>query len=208
MASRVEGDFRAVIFDLGKVLVHFDFALGYQALAGRCDHGAEEIPRLIAPTGLVERFETGLIEPHDFVEQLSRLLGLRLNYQEFCEIWTSIFTGTLVSEEVLEGLAKRYRLILLSNTNAIHFEMVRQRYPLLAHFHERILSYEVKAMKPQPEIFRLAVERAGCLPEQCFYTDDIPAYVKGARAVGIDAVIFESEEQLKRELTGRGIRWT
>src|SRR5579872_4801713 len=167
MASRVEGHFRAVIFDLGKVLIHFDFARGYQALAGHCDYCAEDIPRVIAPTGLVERFEAGLIEPHDFVEQLSRLLGLRLNYQEFCAAWSSIFTGTLVSEEVLEGLAKRYRLILLSNTNAIHFEMVCQRYPLLAHFHERILSYEVKAMKPESEIFHLAVERAGCRPEQC-----------------------------------------
>lgn len=201
-------DFRAVIFDLGKVLIHFEFARGYRALAGRCPYTAEEIPRRIAPTGLVERFESGLIEPRDFVEQLSRLLDLRIGYDEFCEVWSSIFTGTLVPESLLEGLARRYRLLLLSNTNAIHFEVICQRYPLLCHFHDRILSYQVKALKPQPEIFRIAVERAGCRPDQCFYTDDIPAYTDAARRVGIDAVTFESAAQLERELRARGIEWT
>lgn len=208
MESRTDSDYRAIIFDIGKVLVHFDFSRGYRALEGRCDYPAEEIPHLLAPTGLVERFETGLIEPRDFVEQLSRLLGLRLDYGEFCEVWSSIFTGTLVPDALVAGLAKHYRLLLLSNTNAIHYEMVLQRYPLLAHFHDRILSYEVKAMKPDPEIFRLAVKRAGCRPEQCFYTDDIAENVDAARAIGIDAVTFESEAQLRRELEARGIDWS
>ena len=98
-------------------------------------------------------------------------------------------------------------LVLLSNTNQIHFEMLRHRLPALRHFHHLVLSYEVKAMKPRPEIYRAAVECAGCLPEQCFYTDDIPAYVEAARAVGIDAVQFESAAQAERELAARGIHW-
>lgn len=207
MPYRGNGDFRAVIFDLGKVLLQFDFARGYRALEGRCPYRAEEIPRRIAPTGLVERFETGLIEPRDFVEQITRLLDLRLGYDEFCQVWSSIFTQTLVPESLLEGLAKRYRLLLLSNTNVIHFEMACERYPLLRHFHDRILSYQVGAMKPQPDMFRVAVERAGCRPEQCFYTDDIAENAQAACRLGIDAVTFESAEQLERELRARGIEW-
>ena len=199
--------YRAMIFDLGKVLVQFDFRRGYQALEGICPYRADEIPKRIAGTGLVNRFETGLIEPPDFFEQLSRVLDLRLDYGAFCEIWSGIFTDTLVPENMLEGLARRYRLLLLSNTNAIHFEMVRERYGLLRHFHDLILSYEVKAMKPQAEIFQVAVERAGCRPEECFYTDDIPAFTEAARRLGIDAVTFESAGQLARELQSRGIQW-
>ena len=75
------------------------------------------------------------------------------------------------------------------------------------HFHDQILSYEVKLMKPDPGIFRLAIERAGCLPEECFYTDDIPAYTAAARQQGIDAVTFESAAQIERELKARGIEW-
>jgi putative hydrolase of the HAD superfamily len=199
---------KAIIFDLGKVLLDFDFKRAYRALESLSPYPAAEIPKRIATTNLVERFETGLVEPRDFVEQFSGILDLHLDYDHFCLIWSSIFTGTLVPESLLEGLAARYRLLLLSNTNALHFEMLRQNYGhMLRHFHHLILSHEVHAMKPQPEIFEAAVERAGCRPEECFYTDDIPAFVEAARQLGIDAVQFQSGEQLERELRQRGIGW-
>jgi putative hydrolase of the HAD superfamily len=198
---------KAIIFDLGRVLVNFDFQCGYQALEGLCPYAAAEIPGRLATGDLVQRFETGMIEPRDFVAQLSAVLDLEIGYDHFCRIWSSIFTETLVPEGMLAGLAERYRLLLLSNTNAIHFEMLRVSHPMLRHFHELVLSYEVKAMKPHPEIYRVAIARAGCRPEECFYTDDIAAYVAAARSLGMDAVRFESAAQLEREFEARGIRW-
>jgi glucose-1-phosphatase len=199
---------KAIIFDLGKVLIHFDFTRGYRALEGLCPYTALEIPGRIWGTGLVERFETGLVEPREFVEQFSRILDLPVDYDRFCEIWSCIFGDTLIPESLLEALAARYRLLLLSNTNALHFAMLRVTYGhLLRHFHDLILSYEVRAIKPQPAIYRAALERAGCLPGECFYTDDIADYVAAARQMGIDAVQFESREQIEREMRGRGIAW-
>jgi putative hydrolase of the HAD superfamily len=197
--------YKAIIFDLGRVLVHFDFQRGYRALEGLCPYSAAEIPGRIFTTGLVNRFETGLIESQDFYAQFSEQLGLSIDYAHFRGIWTSIFTEALLPESLLESLAARYRLVLLSNTNPIHFEMIRATFPHLRHFHQLVLSYEVKAMKPQPEIYRAAIEAAQCRAEECFYTDDIPEYVEGARKLGIDAVQFESREQIERELRARGI---
>jgi putative hydrolase of the HAD superfamily len=199
--------YKAIIFDLGNVLVQFDFERGYQALEDLCPHAAAEIRQRIAATDLVERFETGLIEPHDFVAQLSRLIDLHVDYDRFCSLWNSIFTDPLIPEAMLEGLAASYRLLLLSNTNAIHFEMIRENYPTLRHFHDLVLSFEVHAMKPRHEIFQAVLERSGCRPEECFYTDDIAAYVEAAQRLGIDAVQFESLAQLERELKARGISW-
>jgi len=199
--------YKAIIFDLGNVLVQFDFERWRRALENFCPYAAAEIRRRIAATDLVERFETGLIEPPEFVAQLSRILDLDMEYAGFCKLWSSIFTDPLIPEVMLQRLAARYRLVLLSNTNAIHFEMIRENYPLLRHFHERILSYEVHAMKPRREIFQAALERCGCRPEECFYTDDIAAYVEAAQRLGIDAVQFESVAQLERELKARGICW-
>ncbi len=200
--------YRAVIFDLGKVLVAFDFKRGYRALEGLCPYPAAEIPKRLAASGLVERFETGLVEPVDFVAELSGILALQMNYEQFCSVWSCIFTEPLIPVEMLAGLAARYRLVLLSNTNAIHFDFIRRDYAsLLSHFHELVLSYEVKAMKPDPAIFRRAIEAAQCRPEECFYTDDIAAYVEGARALGIDAVQFQSATQIEQELAARGIAW-
>ncbi|HEX4137871.1 MAG TPA: HAD family phosphatase [Bryobacteraceae bacterium] len=199
---------KAVIFDLGRVIVPFDFNRGYTRLEPLCGIPAAEIPKRIAPTGLVPLFESGGIEPRDFVRELSRHLNLDTSYENFCEIWSSIFLPhTLIPESMLAGVARNYRLVLLSNTNAIHFEMVRENYPLLRHFHSFVLSYEVGAMKPLPQIYRRAIEEAGCLPEECFFTDDIPDYVAGARAQGIDAVQFESAEQIEAELRKRGVNW-
>jgi len=197
--------YKAIIFDLGRVLINFDFARGYQALDPLCPYSAREIPGRLATTRIVEDFETGLIEPPDFVAQMGALLGFSLSYDRFCAIWSCIFMETLVPESLIETLAARYRLVLLSNTNAIHFEMVRNAYPLLRHFHELALSYQVKAMKPRREIFDRAIELAGCLSGECFYTDDIAEYVAAARELGIDAVQFQGAAQLEDELKRRGI---
>jgi len=199
---------KTVIFDLGKVIIPFDFKRGYQALEQVCGYPAAEIPRRIATTDLVQRFESGLIDPKDFVEQLSRVLDLRINYDQFCQIWSSIFLpDPLIPESLLEALSKRYRLLLLSNTNAIHFDMLEKSYPLLRHFHHMVLSFRVGAMKPEPAIFHEAIARAECRPDECFFTDDIPEYVAAAKREGIDAVQFESLAQIEQELLARGVRW-
>jgi putative hydrolase of the HAD superfamily len=198
---------KAVIFDLGKVLIPFDFQRGYRALEEFCPHPAVEIRRRIGASGLVLPFETGLIEPRDFVAQLTEALDLTLDYSEFCRAWSAIFYGQLIPDHVLESLAARYRLVLLSNTNAIHFEMVREAYSLLRHFHELVLSYEVRSMKPDARIYHAAIERARCRPEECFYTDDIAENVEAGRREGLDAVLFETPEQLEQEMSQRGIRW-
>ncbi|HEU5020353.1 MAG TPA: HAD family phosphatase [Bryobacteraceae bacterium] len=197
---------QAVIFDLGRVIVPFDFARGYSRISALTGLPQSEIPDRIRPTGLVERLESGAIEPRDFVREISEVLGLRCGYDEFCEIWSSIFLpATLIPEEMLARIAARRRLVLLSNTNAIHFDMIRANYPHLSHFHALVLSHEVGAMKPSPRIYEQAVKAAGCRPEECFFTDDVAEYVEGARRYGIDAVQFESAAQIERELRNRDV---
>ncbi|MDE3164806.1 MAG: HAD family phosphatase [Acidobacteriota bacterium] len=199
---------KAILFDLGRVLVHFDFQIGYRALEKICPYPADQIPSRLAPTGLIERFESGQVTPEDFFQQFCAILDLDLPYPRFREIWSSIFTHAILPESLLEGLARRYRLVLLSNTNALHFQMIRQWYPhILRHFHALVLSYEVGAMKPQAEIYEAALRAADCPAAQCFYTDDIEAYVAAARARGIDAVVFSGQQQIERELRARAIAW-
>jgi FMN phosphatase YigB (HAD superfamily) len=199
---------KTVIFDLGKVLVPFDFTRGYRAMSELCRYAPEEIPARIGATGLVPRFECGEVAPELFVQELCGALQAEIPYEQFCEIWSSIFLPEpLIPDHMLEGLARRYRLLLLSNTNAIHFRMVRANYPLLRHFHEYVLSYEVGALKPSPRIYASALARARCEAGECFFTDDIPEFVAGARQAGIDAVQFHSAEQIQRELLARGVCW-
>ena len=197
---------RAIIFDLGKVIVPFDFQRGYAGLEPLCGIPAAQIPARLAPTGLVHRFESGEVEPRDFFRQLAGHLNLNASYDDFCRIWSSIFLPeTLIPESTIAKLARNYPLILLSNTNAIHFEMIRENYPILRHFRDMVLSYRVGATKPAPIIYRKAIEAAGCRAEECFYTDDIEEYVFAAREQGMDAVQFHSAAQIGDELRRRGV---
>ncbi len=200
---------KTVIFDLGKTLVPFDFERGYRSLEEICGRRAADIAGRLRATDLVTSFETGLVEPEEFVRRFSACLEVDLDYARFCEIWSSIFFihDPLIPESLLEALRRRYRLLLLSNTNAIHFTMLLESFPLLRHFDGYVLSYEVKAMKPAPEIYREAIARAGCRPEECFYTDDITAYVEGARRLGMRAVEFRSRERLEADMRAHGIEW-
>jgi len=197
---------RAILLDLGKVIVPFDFSIGYKAIESRTGLPPDVIRERVRSTGLVPRFESGLIEPEAFVQQLCEALQMDISYTGFCDIWSSIFSrNTLLSEEFIASLASRYPLILVSNTNHIHFEMIRQNYPLLGHFKEWVLSYKVQAMKPSPLIYRAAVAAAGCDAADCFFTDDIAEYVTGARQFGIDAVPFRDQAQLVQDLRERGV---
>jgi FMN phosphatase YigB (HAD superfamily) len=199
---------KAVIFDLGRVLVPFDFDRGYARLEALCGIPAAEIPSRLAGSPLIADFESGKIAPRDFVDRFCRHLNIGIPYSQFCDIWSSIFLpDPLLPEAMMEGIARNYRLVLLSNTNAIHFEMLVRTYPLLRHFHAYVLSYEVGAMKPQPLIYQKAIEAAGCQPSECFFTDDIEAYVEAARVEGIDAVQFQSATQIEAELHQRGVVW-
>ncbi len=198
--------FKTLIFDLGNVLVPFDFRRGYKTLEAFCDCPAEEIPRRVSATTLAADFESGRIPPEEFHRRIAELIGLRMDYPRFCEVWNSVFLpDPLVPEETVRSLRQRYRMLLLSNTNVLHFAMLRENYPILEHFDGYILSHEVGALKPEPRIYREAVARAGCLPRECFFTDDVPAYVEGAKREGIDAVRFTGYENLKAELAARGI---
>ncbi len=197
---------RTVIFDVGGVIVPFDFKRAYARLEGLCPYPAAEIPARLRTTDLVTQFETGLIEPEAFVTALSQVLELDADYQQFCDLWTSIFLpDTLIPERFVQGLKERYRLLLLSNTNAIHFGMIERTYPLLRHFDHYVLSYKVGALKPHAAIYEAALGHAQCAPEECFFTDDIPAFVEGARRHGIDAVQFQNYAQLQQEMASRGM---
>jgi len=199
---------KTVMLDMGNVIVPVDFRRCHTALAAACSYPPHEIRKRIRLTGLPERFECGQVSPEEFVRELSSILNMRVSNGEFWEIWSNIFgPEPLLPESLIEALCRQRRLLLLSNTNPIHFEWIRERYSLLRHFHSYVLSYEVGALKPSPRIYQEAIARADCQPEECFFADDDATNVEGAKREGIDAVQFQSREQLEADLRLRGIRW-
>lgn len=200
---------RTIIFDLGQVLIPFDWRRGYQALSRHSPLPPEEIRARIKGERLFDAFERGKIEPEELARRIGALIELDgMEFRQFRELWSSIFLPeTVLPEEMLSNLHKSHRLLLLSNTDAIHYGWVAEKYSILRHFDDAVLSFEVGARKPEPEIYEAAIRKAACRPDEIFFIDDIQENVEGARRVGIDAVRFESREQLERELRARDIQW-
>ena len=198
----------AIIFDLGKVIVSFDFAPMLERCAEQCDHNAAEIRALVFDSGLLRRYETGRLDDAAFYDEARLLLGLRCGYEEFMDIWTGIFDPRpLLSEDFIKALAARYRLVMLSDTCASHVARLRRDFPLLRHFHDAVFSFDTGVCKPDAAMFRAAVARAGVAPERCFYTDDREPNVAGARDCGLHAVLFQSQLQLEIALRANGVSW-
>jgi putative hydrolase of the HAD superfamily len=197
---------KALIFDLGNVIVPFDFKRAYARLEPLCKLSIDDIRARLRSTSLVHRFETGLIDSERFVEEFSALLEFQISYPEFCQLWSSIFLpDALIPESLLAPLAGRYELLVLSNTNPIHFAMMQANYPILRHFHHFILSHQVRAAKPAAKIYQEAISQAGCAAQECFFADDLLINVEAAREQGMDAVQFESARQIENELRSRGV---
>jgi len=197
---------KTVIFDLGNVIVPFDIGRGYAALRAHCRHSPAEIAGLVRATGFVPQLEAGQLSPQDFVHRFSETLGLDIGYERFCELWNGIFLpGEIVPDALLAGLHRRYRLLALSNTNAIHFAAVRRQYPILKHFDDCVLSFAVGAAKPDPAIYHLAAARCGVEPAGTVFIDDAPRNVETARSLGFDAILFTGAGALRRSLEARGL---
>jgi FMN phosphatase YigB (HAD superfamily) len=198
---------RTVIFDLGGVIVPLDFPSAYKRLAAISRFPVEEIPDRIRATDVVVRFECGKVSPVDFHRELSDVLSLDIAFDEFTDIWCALFPPhALIPAEWIDQIRRQNkRVLLLSNTNPIHFGQIQQRYPHLKHFDHYVLSYEVGIMKPNSGIYEAAIAEAGCSAAECFFTDDVLPYVEAARRSGIDAEQFLGAEKLQADLAARGI---
>jgi len=197
---------RAIIFDIGRVLVRLDIAGAMGGLAGRISLSPQETWTAIEHDPSWRDWQEGRMSPRDWQLHVSRRLGVEISFEEFSEIWNRVLDPTpLVDSSLLENLSKRYRLAVLSNTDPIHVAELEKKFDFFRFFPRRIYSCVVGASKPSPIIFREALKACKVGADNAVYIDDIPAYVEAARQLGMDGIVFESAEQFKSELEQRGL---
>ena len=195
---------RTIIFDLGKVIVDFDHMIFCHNASLHCDLNPDEIYRKIFHAGLEKRFDSGALTPEAFFDAARSALGLKIEIDLFAYLWSDIFTLTKGIEPLINGLKQQSRLLCLSNTNPWHFNWCRQHFKVLEAFDAWILSYECHCCKPDPGIYKKALEKAGTLPEMCVYIDDIADNVAAARQLNMQGIVFSSADGLEQALLDKG----
>ncbi len=196
---------KVITFDLGNVLVaadHFRFCRPFAALVGLTP---EEVYTAVFGSDLEPGFDTGRLSSEEFYQRLMDRFRLALPYPQFCDLWNDIFSPLEGMEQTTARLAARYPLYLLSNTNPLHFQYIKERYSLLRHFRRFILSYEVGSRKPEAGIFQALIREMGLPPEHCLFLDDKLPFVEAARTHGLVAWHFVSPGDFHRQLTQYGL---
>jgi|JI10StandDraft_1071094.scaffolds.fasta_scaffold598872_2 FMN phosphatase YigB (HAD superfamily) len=192
---------KAIILDIGNVLIQCDYSRAFNALAKHCALEPKAISDAIAQSGIYPDFERGQISAEEFFHRTSVLLNADLPFERFSAIWCDIFPEQpLQPPEWLHDISQRAPLYALSDNNTLHWPHVIRAFPMLRHFRDQALSFRVGATKPSALMFEAAIKMAGCRPEECFFVDDVLANVLGAREAGIRAVQYQSPPQLQHEV--------
>ncbi len=198
--------YSVIVFDLGNVLIPFDYSIAIKKLNTYKDGLGEKFIGFYNHNYNIHRnFERGDLTSKKFISIMLNSIDNIIDEITFCNIYSKIFT---VNEDVallLPELKKKYKLILLSNTNEIHREYGWKDYSFLKYFDKLILSHEVGAVKPEEKIYR-AVESFSQKPsKEHIFIDDIKEYGDGAKKLGWDAIHFTGYENLKKEFRERNI---
>jgi putative hydrolase of the HAD superfamily len=192
---------RAIIFDIGRVLVRLDIAGAMGGLAGMISLTPQETWAAIEHDPRWHDWQEGRMAPRDWQLHICRRLGANLSFEQFSDIWNRVLDPTPVLDSAfLETLSKRYCLAVLSNTDPIHVAELEKRFDFFRFFKRRIYSCVVGASKPSPLIFRAALQACKTTADNAIYIDDIPAYVDAARQLGMTGILFQSPDQLSADL--------
>jgi HAD superfamily hydrolase (TIGR01509 family) len=194
-----------IAFDLGNVLIPFDHMKACRALGSMYSLDPQYVYERIFERGIEQAFELGILSPSDFTQECSDALNVNLNEHDLVDAWSNIFSHDPEMEKLIEELADNADLCLISNTNCWHYDLVLRDFPFVENFPRRLLSYKMHKMKPDPEVFRLALRwvQSG---QTNIFIDDIEDNIKSAAAVGFNAIHFTGIVPLREALLRLGVK--
>lgn len=183
----------AAIFDIGNVLLFFDYMKAARRLAAK--NQLTRLPDREVITAVNVRLELGEIGIPEFIEVVRKEFRDSGPEEDFLEIWGDIFEENPRMTGLARRLAERMPVFLLSNIGPIHHKFVFERYDVFQIFRDGVFSYRARLMKPAPEIFRLAASQFGVDPETTLYFDDLAENCAAAAGVGFQAHHFEPHRE-------------
>ena len=201
---KLGGEIKNIIFDLGGVLLNIDFSLAKNAFAQLGIPDFEKIYAHHAQNRLFDEFEKGKISPEKFRKELIKLFGKELTHSQIDAAWNALLLDFPYERmELLKKLKTKYRLFLLSNTNAIHIQEVSNilhrtfGYRDMQHvFEKEYYSYNMGMRKPDPEIFEFVISENKLNPEETVFIDDSSPNIEGAAKTGIKVLHLQSPQTI------------
>jgi len=201
---------RLLYFDFGEVLFHFSHPLAALQMAEVAGADYDTVWRVVFVEGLQWRFEAGEITTNEFYAEFCRQTGTRPDREALITAGSAIFTPNVPMKAIIGAIqAAGHRTGILSNTCEPHWRWCTAgRFGhFQAGFEILALSYQIRALKPDPRIYQRAIDFAGVAAGEIFFVDDRLENVAGALVAGIDAVVYTTPAALADDLRQRGVRF-
>ena len=185
-----------VVFDLGKVLVDFDYNIAANKISRRGRIAPEEIQKFIDHSPLLYRLETGLMTNEEFFSEICSATGFEGGFEEFAGHFSEIFSPIDPMIEWHQSLREKgIPTYIFSNTNGLAICHIRQRFPFFANFTDYILSYERGAMKPDAKLYEVVERLSGKRGDAILYLDDRAENIAAGAARNWQTILQESPEK-------------
>lgn len=195
-----------IIFDLGGVLLNIDYYKTKNAFLELGFGNFDEMYTQYSADTLFSGLETGKISNDDFLERLVKAAEGKINSDQIRKAWNAMLLDFRVpSLDFLEELSKKYRLYLLSNTNAIHLEAFKEIFTsetgkpsLDAYFTKAYYSNLVGLRKPNEDIFEFILKDAGINATETLFIDDSYNNIETAKRLGFQTHLLLAEEKIEK----------
>jgi HAD superfamily hydrolase (TIGR01509 family) len=198
--------FSVIVFDLGNVLLPFDYQRAVDKL-NKVEKGLGEhfLKFYDANYEYHRAFERGDMSDREFTETMLSAIDHKIDEETFRKLYSDIFIENKEVVDLLPILKKNYTLVMLSNTNIIHYMYGWKDYDFIKEFDKLVVSYEAGANKPEEKIYRVVESFTGENSDRHFFIDDIAEYVEAAEKLGWEGIQFKGYRPLVTELINRGI---
>ena len=181
---------KVVVFDLGKVLLDFDYRIASRRIAERSKLELAAVQHFFEHSPLLLDYETGLMTRSQFYEAVRRETGFGGNLEEFGGFFGDIFWPIEPMVALHAELhARGVPTFIFSNTNDLAMEHINRNFAFMKNFTTHILSYEVRSMKPAPKMYEVLEQLSGCRDAAVLYLDDRPENVDAGVARGWQVIL-------------------
>ncbi len=195
-----------VVFDLGKVLVDFDYHIAARNLAARGKLTAAEVWRFVNESSLLIDYELGLLDSAEFYARMRDAIGFEGDQETFAHLFGDIFSPIEPMIQVHAALRRKgLSTYIFSNTNEFAVRHIHKTFPFFSTFDAYILSYEHGAMKPDPKLYGVLEQVSGKRGAEILYLDDRPENIAAGAQRGWQVILQETPEKSRHAMESYGL---
>ncbi len=197
---------KAVVFDLGKVLLDFDYSILVRRMVPRSRLNEVELNQLLNQAPLLLRYETGSLSTAEFFAEVQNASGFNGSEDEFTSFFADIFTPIAPMIALHAQLRSRgVPTYIFSNTNDIAIAYIRRTFPFFSNFAGYVLSYEHGAMKPDAPLYAVVEEITGLRGTELLYLDDRHENITAGAARGWRAILHQEPTVTEAAVRATGL---